>query len=186
VILWFVWELDLLTRRRPVERPARFLQIGPGRPPTRPGLPDFGEFGRFELLVYSAYAWLVGATLCEVVNGVATLPSGSVVVGPGVVQHRYLLGFITPLILGVAVRMLPGFVNKRAVAAPALVLPTFWLGNAAALFRVVPLILPGAGKDLMPAVGGLAQNAFGLSGLLALAAVILLPINLVSTMRTRG
>ncbi|HWU38041.1 MAG TPA: hypothetical protein VN203_10380, partial [Candidatus Acidoferrum sp.] len=54
VILWFTWELDVLTRRRPVERPARFLHSGPDRPPTRPGLPDYGEFGRFELLVYSA------------------------------------------------------------------------------------------------------------------------------------
>ena len=186
VILWFVWQLDLLTRRRPVERPARFLQIGPERPPTRPGLPDFGEFGRFELLVYSAYLWLVGAALCEVVNGAATLMNGSVAVGPGVVQHMYLLGFITLLIFGVSVRMLPGFANRRAVAVPALVLPTLWLGNAAALFRVAPLILPAAVNELMPAVGKLAQRAFGLSGLLALAAVICLSINLVWTMRSRG
>ena len=49
VILWFIWQLDVLLRRRPVERPARFLQSGPDRPPTRPGLPDYGEFGRFDL-----------------------------------------------------------------------------------------------------------------------------------------
>jgi uncharacterized protein involved in response to NO len=186
VILWFVWGLDLLTRRRPVERPARFLQIGPERPPTRPGLPDFGEFGRFELLVYSAYLWLVGAALYEIANGAGILMDGSVVVGPSVVRHMYLLGFITLLIFGVSVRMLPGFVNKRAVALPALVLATFWLGNTAALFRVIPLILPVLVTDLTPAVGRLAQCAFGLSGILALAAVILLSINLVWTLQSRG
>jgi uncharacterized protein involved in response to NO len=185
VILWFVLQLDLLTRRRPVERPARFLQIGPDRPPTRPGLPDFGEFGRFELLVYSAYAWLVAAAVCDIVNGTAILVIGSVMVNPSIVQHMYLLGFITPLILGVAVRMLPGFVNKRAVAVPALVLPTFWMANAAAIFRVVPPILPDAVKDLAP-VGTLAQSAFGVSGLLALAAVILFAINLLWTLTARA
>ncbi|HWT80557.1 MAG TPA: hypothetical protein VN648_17370, partial [Candidatus Methylomirabilis sp.] len=73
VILWFTWELDVLTRRRPVERPARFLHSGPDRPPTRPGLPDYGEFGRFELLVYSAYLWLVVAAGCQIVDGLTVL-----------------------------------------------------------------------------------------------------------------
>jgi uncharacterized protein involved in response to NO len=186
VILWFVWELDLLTRRRPVERPARFLQIGPDRPPTRPGLPDFGEFGRFELLVYSAYLWLVGAALCDMVNGTAILMAASLPVGPSVIQHMYLLGFITLLILGVSVRMLPGLVNRRAVAFPGLVAPTCWLGNIATFFRVGPLLLPAAWQDLIPAVGMLAPRLFGLSGLFALAAVMLLSVNLLWTMRSRG
>jgi hypothetical protein len=47
-------QLDVLTRRRLVERPARFLFSGPDRAPTRPGLPDYGEFGRLERLVHSA------------------------------------------------------------------------------------------------------------------------------------
>lgn len=184
VILWFTWQLDLLTRRRPIERPARFLQIGPDRPPTRPGLPDFGEFGRFELLVYSAYIWLVLAALFEMLNGSAVLLGAPIPVGEGVVRHLYLLGFITQLICGVSVRTLPGFLGKRAVAFPPLVAPMFWLVNAATILRVVPLILPSAAKDLTPAVGQVAQVGFGLSGVVALAAVILLAISLVGTMRT--
>lgn len=183
VILWFTWQLDLLTRRRPVERPARFLQIGPDRPPTRPGLPDFGEFGRFELLVSSAYVWLVLAALFEILNGVAILLGAPIPVGEGVVRHIYLLGFITQLICGVSVRTLPGFLGKRAVAFPSLVGPMFWLGNAATTLRVVPLILPSGVKDLTPAVGRVAQVGFGFSGVIALATVILLAINLVGTMR---
>jgi uncharacterized protein involved in response to NO len=184
VILWFTWQLDLLTRRRPVERPARFLQIGPARPPTRPGLPDFGEFGRFELLVYSAYVWLVLAALFEMLNGWAMVQGLPLAVGEGVVRHIYLLGFITQLICGVSVRTLPGFLGKRAVACPSLVAPMFWLVNAATVLRVVPLILPSAAKDLTPAVGQMARVGFGLSGVVALAAVILLAISLVGTMRT--
>jgi len=184
VLLWFTWELDLLTCRRPVERPARFLQIGPDRPPTRPGLPDFGEFGRFELLVCSAYMWLVVAALGEILNSGAILATGAVWVDPSVVRHIYLLGFITLLIFGVSVRMLPGFLKRRAVAFPALVEPTFWLGNTAVLFRVTPWILPPVLQDLLPAVTALGRIAFGLSGIIALGAVCLLAVNLVWTART--
>ncbi len=184
VLLWFTWQLDLLTRRRPVERPARFLQIGPDRPPTRPGLPDFGEFGRFELLVYSAYVWLVLAALGEILDGTAILLGGPIILGEGVVRHMYLLGFITLLICGVSVRTLPGFLGKRAVAFPPLVEPMFWLGNTATILRVVPLILPSAVKELTPAVGRVAQMGFGLSGMIALAAVVLLAINLLGTLRS--
>ncbi|HVO31455.1 MAG TPA: hypothetical protein VMV18_11980, partial [bacterium] len=50
--------LDVLTRRRPAWVVAR-LPMAPGdsRRPTRPGLPDRGEYGRFEWLIYGAYAW---------------------------------------------------------------------------------------------------------------------------------
>lgn len=183
VLLGFTWQLDLLTRRRPVERPARFLQIGPDRPPTRPGLPDFGEFGRFELLVYSAYLWLVLAALGEILDGAANLLGGPILAGEGVVRHMYLLGCITQLICGVSVRTVPGFWGKRAVAFPTLVEPMFWLGNTATLLRVVPLLLPSAVKDLTPAVAWVAQRGFGLSGVLALTTVVLLAINILGTLR---
>jgi len=176
VLLWVTWKLDVLTRRRPVERPARFLFTGPDRAPTRPGLPDFGEFGRFERLVYSAYVWLVLAALFGMLNGWAMVQGLPLAVGEGVVRHIYLLGFITQLICGVSVRTLPGFLGKRAVACPSLVAPMFWLVNAATVLRVVPLILPSAAKDLTPAVGQMARVGFGLSGVVALAAVILLAI----------
>lgn len=183
VILWFIWELDVLTRRRPVERPARFLQIGPDRPPTRPGLPDYGEFGRFERLVYSAYAWLVLAAGCEVIDGSAILSGYAPPFGGDSIRHMYLLGFITLLIFGVAVRMLPGFLRKKGVASPTLVDIMFWLGNTAAVFRVLPLILPDPLLELIPGGTILAQAAFGLSGLVALAAVVCLAVNLWRTAR---
>ncbi len=183
VILWFTWKLDLLTRRRPVERPARFLQAGPDRPATRPGLPDFGEFGRFELLVYSAYTWLILAAGSEILNGFAALAGVPPPVGEDAVRHMYLVGFITLLIFGVSVRMLPGFLHRKAVASPALVEATLWLGNAATVFRVLPFVLPATLRESIPALGTLVQGAFGLSGLIALGAVMCLAVNLWRTAR---
>jgi len=161
-----------------VERPARFLQSGPDRPPTRPGLPDFGEFGRFELLVYSAYIWLVLAAGSEVLDGFALLAGQSPLLGMDAVHHMYLVGFITLLMFGVSIRMLPGFLHQKAVASPALVEATLWLGNTATFFRVLPLVLPVALRESIPALGALIQGAFGLSGLIALSAVMCLAVNL--------
>lgn len=181
VILWFVWELDLLTRRRPVGRPARFLQPGPDRPPTRPGLPDYGEFGRFEWLIYSAYTWLVLAAGIEMLNSAAALAGHPLPFGTDPVRHMYLLGFITLLIFGVSVRMLPGFLKKKGVASPSLVEATFWLGSTAALCRVLPLVLPSALFEAIPLSSMLAQTAFAFSGILGLGAVACLATNLWQT-----
>jgi len=180
-ILWFVWQLDLLTRRRPLGRHARFLDTGPDRPPTRPGLPDYGEFGRFERLVYAAYTWLVLAAFVELLCGAAILLGYSISIGTDAIRHMYLLGFITHLIFGASVRMLPGFLRKKRVASTALVDTTFWLGSTAAACRVVPLLLPSWLFDELPAGVVLTQTAFAISGLLGWGAVLCLAMNLRQT-----
>jgi heme/copper-type cytochrome/quinol oxidase subunit 1 len=90
----------------------------------------------------------------------------------------YLMGFISQLICGMAVRMLPGFMHKRRVAHPGLVDATFWLGNVSAVFRVVLFLLPAWLVNLLPdlVVGG--RIAFALSGILGLGAVLALAANL--------
>lgn len=178
VILWFVWQLDVLTRRRAPWTVHRKFQPGPERRPTRPGLPDYGEFGSFERLVYAAYIWLVLAAGGEVATGLVALVGWPVLIGQSVLLHMYLLGFITLLILGMAVRMLPGFLHERRVASPALVSATFWLGNAAVVTRMLLFLLPPALRHAIP--GGVvgARTAFALSGLLGLAAVGCLAVNL--------
>jgi hypothetical protein len=181
VILWFVWQLDLLTRRRPLGRHARFLDAGPDRPPTRPGLPDYGEFGRFERLVYAAYTWLVLAAFVELLCGAAILLGHSTPFGADAIRHMYLLGFITHLIFGASVRMLPGFIKRKRVASTALVDATFWLGSAAAVCRVAPLLLPSWLFDLLPAGDLLAQTIFAISGVFGWGAVLCLATNLWQT-----
>ena len=178
VILWFVWQLDVLTRRRAPWTMHRKFQPGSERRPTRPGLPDYGEFGGFERLVYAAYIWLIVAAAGEVVAGLATLLGRPLLVSQSVLLHLYLLGFITLLIFGMAVRMLPGFLRQRRVASAALVSATFWLGNAAVVSRVLLFLLPPSLLHAIP--GGLvgARTAFALSGLLGWVAVGCLTVNL--------
>lgn len=181
VILWFVWQLDLLTRRRPLGRHARFLDTGPDRPPTRPGLPDYGEFGRFERLVYAAYTWLVLAAVVELIGGATILLGYSIPIAADAIRHMYLLGFITHLIFGASVRMLPGFMRRKRVFSTALVDATFWLGSAAVVCRVVPLLPPSWLLDLLPAGDMFAQTIFAISGTLGWGAVVCLAVNLRQT-----
>jgi hypothetical protein len=178
IILWFVWGLDLLTRRKTPWTAQRALHPGPDRRPTRPGLPVYGEFGRFEWLIYAAYVWLMVAACGELTSGIAGLLGRPSTVEPSVIRHLYLLGFITHLILGMAVRMLPGFMKKRRIARPRLVETTFWLGNTAMLCRILLFLIPLELGQLLPSLMTLARWALGLSGLLGMAGVACLAINL--------
>ncbi len=177
-VLAFIWSFDVLLRRKQPWTTSR-TPPPPGyietRKPTRQGYPDYGEFGRFELLVISAYAWLAFASLVTLANGVSvlvmspTLSPGGPFFNPDISRHAMTAGFITLLIFGMAVRMLPGFSAKTRVASTALVLATFWLGNLATLFRVVPLFAP----DLL-----VSKIALGSSGAIGWLAVACLAVNL--------
>ena len=74
--------------------------------------------------------------------------------------------------------MLPGFLHKRHVAHVALVEATFWLGNAAVVSRLLPFLLPPAVLQGVPASAVFARIALAVSGLLGLAAVWCLAVNL--------
>jgi uncharacterized protein involved in response to NO len=76
------------------------------------------------------------------------------------------------LILGMAVRMVPGFAGRK-LHSVRLVWATVWLGNAAAILRVLPLFLPSS---------RVTMALLGLAGLLGLAAVACLGWNLWRTL----
>lgn len=177
VIFLFVWKLDLLLRRRAPWTVHRKFQPGPERQPTREGLPDYGEFGRFERLLYSAYLWLLFGALLEWLTGLATIVGWDMAVSTDAIRHSYLLGFITLLILGMAPRMIPGFIQKK-LASTKLVEATFWLGNAAVICRIVPLLLPEILFEKMPLAVSFSQLMFALSGIFGLVAVSCLAVNL--------
>jgi uncharacterized protein involved in response to NO len=181
VIFYFVWQLDLLTRRRQPWTVHRILQPGPERRSTRPGLPDYGEFGNFERLIYSAYVWLLLAALLEMLAGASVLLGFSFPHSSDVARHAYLLGFATHLIFGVSVRMLPGIMKKKKIASAKLVGATFWLGNVSTAFRVVPLLLPLALFEALPPAVLISQIAFAFSGALGMLAILCLTINLWKT-----
>jgi cbb3-type cytochrome oxidase subunit 1 len=98
-----------------------------------------------------------------------------------VARHAFLMGFVTHLILGMSVRMIPGFVRRKKIASAKLVDATFWLGNTAAAFRVLPLILPSALFEAMPGAARTAQATFAFSGILGMFAIACLTINLRKT-----
>jgi uncharacterized protein involved in response to NO len=140
-------------------------------PPGREAAP-LSENRAAEWLILSAYAWLMVAGLILIAEGLA---GWALAPRPPIDAERHALGagLVTLLILGMAVRLLPGFAGRRLYSA-GLVWATVWLGNAAALLRVVPLFLPSS---------RLSVGLLALSGLLALAAVVSLTWNLWRTLR---
>ena len=98
------------------------------------------------------------------------------------IRHIYLLGFIINLIMGIAVRMVPGTLKKHRVASTMLVDGTFWLINIAAVGRGMPLLLPLL-FDAPAIIDTIAQSLFGLSGILGLLATVCPAINLWKTVR---
>lgn len=181
VILYIVWKLDVLTR---IQEPAighRDLQSSSDHRQTRRAIPDRREFGRFEWQIYAAYGWLVFGALAEMLVGGFGIFQAPLAIGTDVIRHIYLLGFITNLIMGMAVRMVPGFLKKRRIASTKLIDGTFWLINIAVIGRVLPLLLPLTLSDVPESIDTIAQAAFGLSGILGLLATICFAINLWKT-----
>jgi hypothetical protein len=187
-VLVFVTRLDLFRRRsdapprrdrfesRFAERDAfgnRLPVHDPFRKPSRANYPDNGEYGRFELLIYSAYTWLLVAVIFDVLRALPVV-NEMLFIPQDAARHALMLGFITLLIFGMAVRMLPGFSGKRRLAYPRLVTWLFVLGNLAALLRVAPLFFPEAER---------ATWLLGASGIVGWSAVLVLAIVLIKTFR---
>ena len=77
-------------------------------------------FGRFERLVYAAHTLLVMGMGVEVILGLAILIGNPFDVSSSAIRHMYLLGFITLLIFGMAVRMPSCLWHKRQVSGSPL------------------------------------------------------------------
>ena len=157
-LLIFTWQLDVLFHRKTpwtAKRPPPPPNYVETRKPPRKNYPDHGEFGRFEWLIMSAYAWLAFACGIAILNGAIVVLGNSPLLTPDVERHAITVGFVTLLIFGMGARMLPGFSGKSRVASTRLVMATFWLGNLAAFFRVMPLLAPDVpGADIALASSG--------------------------------
>ncbi|MGI9145116.1 MAG: hypothetical protein ACR2IK_00960 [Chloroflexota bacterium] len=119
----------------------------------------------------SAFVWLLldaGLLLLEATNLLLHSSGGSLL---EIDRHILGAGFITLLILGEGANLLPGF-GAGPLRSEALVWATLVFGNAAALLRVGPVLLPG----LLPGQAG--ELALALSGLAGVLAVALLSLNL--------
>lgn len=183
VILYVVWKLDILTRRQTPSISHLDLESSLNRQPARRAIPGRGEYGRFDWHIYAAYGWLVFGALAEMLIGGFGIFQLPIAISSDVIRHIYLLGFITNLIMGLAVRMVPGFLKRRRIASTNMIDVTFWLTNIAVVGRVVPLLLPLVLFDVPATIHTIAQAAFGVSGILGLLATVCLAINLRKTVR---
>ncbi|NQV36790.1 MAG: hypothetical protein HQ509_02155 [Candidatus Marinimicrobia bacterium] len=173
LVIWFIWKIDILTR---FKAPWTHYQKEPFKldrqKQPRDGYPDYGEWGRFELLVYSAYFWLAVAMILDIFRIVSIYTRLPILIYPDAVRHLILLGFATMLIFGMAPRMIPGFMKKKMVAKPHWVIWTFWIGNISVIMRVIPIAFTG--KSFTVFSGAL----YGLSGIFVLIALVLFSINM--------
>ena len=93
------------------------------------------RYGPYVALIGSAYLWGSLGALLLVIDGSALLLFGTMPVAVDAIRHSFAIGFITLLICGIAVRLVPGFSSKM-IRSPQLVTATLVLGNLAALLRV--------------------------------------------------
>lgn len=180
-MLWMVWKLNVLFRRE--LSPWVPLAV-PSPTPSRKGLADAGEFGRFEWALYSAYGWLVFSLALDLLGAFSGMFGWGLAIGPDPVRHAFLLGFITLLIIGMASRMLPGFMLKKRIAYPSLVAVGSLLGNMAALFRVVPGVIPEEWFQEFPGPPDIGAKFMAWAGLFGIGAVGTLAWNLIETHRS--
>ncbi len=139
-------------------------------------------YGPFVLIIASSYIWVALGSLLLIIDGIAFLLGTSPFVSLDAMRYSFASGFIALLFTGISVRMLPGFSGHK-IAGPGWVTALFWLGNAAALLRVVPpLLLP-----VMVAWGNVGFTLytvlFGLSGPVGFAFAVCLAITLWPALR---
>jgi uncharacterized protein involved in response to NO len=182
-LLAAAWALDmpLVRSRATVLATARARALQHGVAP-RPLPPLASDLRGADALLRSAYTWLAIAAALLIAGALLSLAGAP---APPLDAERHALGagFVTLLIFGMGARLLPGFSGREHVAHPRLVWATFWLGNAAALLRVGPLLVPW----LLALAGGVpappSPHVLALSGLLDTAAVACFGWNLWRTWR---
>jgi uncharacterized protein involved in response to NO len=185
VVLLFVGIFLSLIRRRG-QLPDRVAELAPSpetlaRSYQRQVKEEQTQYGPFVGLVASAYLWAALGALQLLIDGGSLLATGSELVAFDAVRHSFAIGFIALLICGIAPRMLPSFSGGK-IASPKLVSATLWLGNAAAVLRVGPILF----APLLASAQGFAIDTIllSLSGPCGLALAICLAINLWPTLRS--
>jgi uncharacterized protein involved in response to NO len=127
------------------------------------------KHGPYIALIGSAYLWGTLGAVLLILDAVVSLLFDILPVTLDAIRHSFAVGFITLLICGIAVRLVPGFSGK-AIRSPQLVAATLLLGNVAALLRVGPLVL----APILPG----SAFFFALSGPVGLILILCLTVNL--------
>jgi len=171
LIIWYVYKLDILLKLNAPWTEAQKDEWVPHKKDSRKKYPDYGEFGRFEWLLKSAFSWLVFSSLVEGYLYFALLMDFPTELSKDGIRHAILLGFTTPLIMGMAVRMIPGMTGALRLKHPYLVSWIAILVNLAAFTRVIPMILPSSIIENIPKGYESIMSIFGVSGILGVLSV---------------
>lgn len=152
---------------------AFILRLGMASPQSGEGAAAADGFVPF---VVAGYLWLAVSLL--LLPGLAALAALLGVSPPPLVadfgRHAFTLGFLTQMIMGVALRVVPVFARKR-LWSPALRTAVLWLLNLAVIVRGLQVAVALGADALWPFVA--------LSGPLALAAFIAFAANIVMSLR---
>ncbi|MBT7595470.1 MAG: hypothetical protein HN559_11215 [Gemmatimonadetes bacterium] len=158
-ILLFIFFLGLHRRRTPQGK-------------WTPEQHGAARFGNYPPLLVAAYCYLAVGALLQGISLIGHVWGADTWLQPAGARHAFAAGFGTLLLLGVAPRMVAGFVMARGPARPRWVAPTFWLAVPAVALITIYLALPGAAG--LPLRGFL----FGIAGPMQWIAVSLLAGNL--------
>lgn len=125
----------------------------------------------------AAYAWLLVWLLCVPAASAAASALGGDVPPPLIDfgRHAFTFGFLTQMIVGVAMRILPALAGAT-VWSPAWRTATFWLLNGTVALRALQVVVAlGGPPALWPWTA--------VSGVLGVAAMVAFTVNLAMTLR---
>ncbi len=168
ILLWFVFKLDILFKTKPDWTESQKDEWVPHKKTPRDGLPDYGEFGRFEWLIRPAFIWLVIGLFLDIMIQIGLLLKIQLGIGIDGVRHLWLAGFVSLLIVGMAVRMIPGMTGALKLTHPKRVTWLAVILNMSVLFRTLSIALPESMLMIIPNGPIIAVRLFGLSGVLFL------------------
>ncbi len=166
LLIWFIYKLDVLFQTRPPWTAEQKETRVPHRKEPREYLPDYGEFGRFEWLIRSAFIWLFIGLVFDIISQLGLLFWIQTGISTDGIRHMWLAGFTSLLIMGMAVRMIPGMTGAMKLQHPNRVAILAIVVNMAVLFRALTLVLPESWLNIIPNGSIITTQLFGLSGIL--------------------
>ncbi|MBT7556807.1 hypothetical protein HN615_07765 [Candidatus Woesearchaeota archaeon] len=172
LIIWFIYKLNILFKSKKHREIENKEGRGHDKKKYRDWLPDNGEFGKFEWLIQSAFIWLLIGLIFDIISQIGLITKIQMGIGIDGVRHMWLAGFVSLLIMGMAVRMIPGMTGAMKLQKPSRVAFLAIIMNLSVLFRTISIVFPELVLNSVPYGGIIATRMFGASGMLFLTGLV--------------
>jgi len=166
IIVWFILKLNILFRDYKLSNRISKNTVSSQKGKVRDFFPDYGEFGHFEWLIQSAFVWLSIGLFLDILLHVGLIQKIQIDIGVDGIRHIWFSGFTSLLIMGMAIRMIPGMTGTRKLKHPSRVIWLVGIVNLSVLCRTIYLVIPESILLSIPSIGIIALRLFGLSGIL--------------------